>query len=218
MNSNIQTSSTSPAEADREPVEISMIVAFDNQNRTLIKKSLSCLIMSAMMIIVLWAWTGIAYAHSTEGRVKVPLDQANPTYDDFAYFIEPYVNQEKYKGVHKPHTGRFYPMDNDEMTFETTGREALATFEVLDVRGDKRFMDTMRFVRGDDGIWRYMEAEGGPREVYTYIPRSSYIMGTYIQPAAMIGLPLLLVFLVVLRLKKKRNAKIFASKKPRIKA
>ena len=123
------------------------------------------------------------------------------------------MNQEKYKGVHNPHTGRFYPMDNDEMMFEMTDREALATFEVLDVRGDKRFMDTMRFERGDDGIWRYMEAEGGPREIFTYIPQWRHILETYVQPLALVGVPLLLLLLAVLRLRKKKNKKIFTSEK-----
>lgn len=194
-----------------------MIVTFDNKNGNHFNKKLKCLVMMAMIIVVSGAWTGIAGAHSTEGRVRVMLDRANPTYDDFAYFIEPYVNQEKYKGVHQPYMGRFYPMD-DVMELRVQDREALATFEVLDVRSNERFMETMRFERGDDGVWRYMEAEGGPREIFTYIPRWRHILGTYVQPLAMVGLPLLLVLLVVLRLRKKKNKKIFAGKKPGIKA
>jgi hypothetical protein len=152
--------------------------------------------------------TSLALAHSTEGLVRVMLDKAEPTYDDFAFFIEPYVNEEKYKGVHQPYRGRFYAM-HDVMELRLEGREAVATFEVLDMRGNERFLDTMRFIRGDDGVWRYLEAEGGPREVYTYIPKWEHILKTKVQPAAMVALPLLLVLLVVLR--RRRGARRFAS-------
>lgn len=189
-----------------------MTVIFDNQHRNLFNTSLKCLVVLAAIIVILWARPGMTWAHSTEGRVKVVLNRANPTYDDFAYFIEPYVNQEKYKGVHQPYIGRFYSMD-DVMELRIQGREALATFEVLDVRGNERFMDTMRFVRGDDGIWRYMDAEGGPREIFTYIPQWLHILETYVQPLALVGVHLLLVLLVVLRLRKKKNKKIFTRKK-----
>jgi hypothetical protein len=191
-----------------------MSAAFDNENRNLFKKSLKCMVMLAMMVIVSWAWAGDARAHSTEGRVRVVLDKAKPTYDDFAYFIEPYVNQEKYKGIHQTYMGRFYAMDVVEL--RTQGREAEATFEVLDVSSNQRFLETMRFTRGNDGIWRYTEAEGGPREVFTYIPRWRHILETYIQPVALVGLPLLVVLLVLLRLRRNKNKKIFTSKKPGI--
>lgn len=166
-----------------------------------------------LVLFVLFFCVGMAHAHSTEGRVRVMLDKAKPTYDDFAYFIEPYVNREKYKGVHQPYMGRFYAMD-DVMELRIEGRKAEATFEVLDLRGNERFLDTMSFVRGEDGTWRYLEAEGGPREVFTYIPEWEYILKTRGQPAAIIVLPLLLALLVVLRLRRKKNKKIFAARKP----
>jgi hypothetical protein len=145
--------------------------------------------------------------------VRVMLDKAKPAYDDFAFFIEPYVNREKYKGVHQPYMGRFYAMD-DVVELRLEGREAAASFEVLDVSGNQRFPDTMRFVRGEDGIWRHMEAEGGPREVFTYIPEWEYVLKTRVQPAAVIVLPVLLVLLVALRLRRKKKKKIFAAKRP----
>lgn len=160
----------------------------------------------ALLAVVSVVCVGQAWAHSTEGRVRVVLDKAKPTYDDFAYFIEPYVNREKYKGVHEPYMGRFYAMD-DLMLLDISGREAVASFEVLDVRGNERFQEQMRFVRGDDGIWRFMDSEDGPREVFTYIPEWEHVLKTKVQPAAMVGLPLLLVFLVVLRLRRKKSPK-----------
>jgi hypothetical protein len=159
-----------------------------------------------LALVLLAAFLGIsagdARGHSTEGRVRVMLDKAEPTYDDFAFFIEPYVNQEKYKGVHQPYMGRFYPMD-EETGLKLRGNEAVASFVVLDVRNNERFRDTMRFVRGDDGVWRFMGAEDGPREVFTYIPEWEHILKTRVQPAAMIGLPVMLAVLVVLRRRRK---------------
>ncbi|TVQ96701.1 MAG: hypothetical protein EA399_15285 [Desulfovibrionales bacterium] len=178
----------------------------DNVNENLFNLSVRAVLILALLAAVWVGFVGQAWAHSTEGLVRVVLDKANPSYDDFAYFIEPYVNQEKYKGVHQPYMGRFYAMD-DLMILEITGQEAVATFEVLDVRGNERFMDRMRFVRGDDGVWRFMDAEDGPREVFTYIPEWEHVLKTKVQPVAMFGLPLMLVFLVVLRLRRKKGPK-----------
>ncbi|PTN31944.1 hypothetical protein [Desulfonatronum sp. SC1] len=159
------------------------------------------------LVVAIWVGgVGQAWGHSTEGLVRVMLDKAKPTYDDFAFFIEPYVNQEKYKGVHEPYRGRFYAMD-DVMELRLMGREAEATFEVLDMRGNERFLDTMRFVRGDDGFWRFMGAEGGPREVFTYIPEWEHILKTKVQPGGMVGLPVMLALLIWLRLRRKKGPK-----------
>lgn len=170
----------------------------DKVNKNLFNWGVRAALVLALLAAVSLGCVGQAWAHSTEELVRVMLDKAKPTYDDFAYFIEPYVNREKYKGVHEPYMGRFYVMD-DVMKLEITGREAVATFEVLDVRGNERFLETMRFVRSDDGIWRFMDAEDGPREVFTYIPEWEHVLKTKVQPAAMIGLPLMLVLLFVLR-------------------
>jgi hypothetical protein len=174
----------------------------DNANEFLSSRE-SCfwvaLVLVALLLVVA---AGEARAHDTTGKVRVMLDRAEPTYNDFAFFIEPYVNQEKYKGVHQPYMGRFYALD-EVMELRLEGGEAEAGFVVLDVRNNERFRETMRFERGDDGVWRFMGAEDGPREVFTYIPEWEHILKTRVQPAAMIGLPLMLVLLVVLRLRRK---------------
>lgn len=178
----------------------------DNANKNLSYRGAHFCLILALVAAVGVGSVGFAWAHSTEGRVRVVLDKAKPTYDDFAYFIEPYVNQEKYKGVHEPYRGRFYAMD-DVMELRIQGREALATFEVLDFRGNDRFLDTMRFVRGNDGIWRYVDGEGGSREVYTYIPEWEHFLRTKVQPVGMFGLPMMLMLLVVLRLRREKGPK-----------
>ncbi|SMP76734.1 hypothetical protein [Desulfonatronum lacustre] len=178
----------------------------DNANEILSNRKTCIWLMLALLVAIWVGGVGNAWGHSTEGLVRAQLDKERPTYDDFAFFIEPYVNQEKYKGVHQPYMGRFYAMD-DVMELRLEGREAEATFEVLDMRGNDRFLDTMRFIRGDDGVWRYMEAEGGPREVYTYIPEWQHILKTKVQPASMIGLPVMLALLIWLRLRRKKGPK-----------
>ncbi|WP_152555217.1 hypothetical protein [Desulfonatronum thiodismutans] len=178
----------------------------DNANENIFNWSVRAMLVLALLAVVSVVVVGQAWGHSTEGLVRVMLDKAKPTYDDFAFFIEPYVNQEKYKGVHEPYRGRFYAMD-DVMELRLMGREAEATFEVLDMRGNERFLDTMRFVRGDDGFWRFMDAEGGPREVFTYIPEWEHILKTKVQPAGIVGLPVMLALLIWLRLRRKKGAR-----------
>lgn len=153
--------------------------------------------------LALLALAGLAEAHSTAGRVKVSLDWDQPTTDDFAYFIEPYVNDEKYEGQHKPHRGRFYVMEITQVMPAQDG--VTVHFEVLDMRGNRRFDDAMRFERNADGAWQYRDAQGAVHSVFTYIPQWLHITRAYLQPAAMAAVPLLLLLLVWLRVRSKRR-------------
>jgi len=154
-------------------------------------------ILALMLLLALFFVVGYVHAHSTEGRVRVTLDWGRPSVDDFAYFIEPYVNQEKYKGQHQPYRGRFYVMDFDRVEFK--GRRAAVYFEVLDVRSNDRFVDSMQFVRSPDGVWRHGDDESTAREVFSYIPEWHHSLNQFGRPAAMIGVPLLAVGLVLLQ-------------------
>lgn len=153
--------------------------------------------------LALLALSGLAEAHSTVGRVKVSLDWDRPTTDDFAYFIEPYVNDEKYEGQHKPHRGRFYVTEITEVMPAQDG--VTVHFEVLDMRGNRRFDDAMRFERTADGDWQYRDAQGVVHPVFTYIPQWLHITRTYLQPAALVAVPVLLLLLVWLRMRSKRH-------------
>ena len=178
----------------------------DNANDSPFDRGTCIRLALAVVALLVVVVAGDARAHDTTGKVRVMLDKAEPTYNDFAFFIEPYVNQEKYKGVHQPYMGRFYALD-EVMELRLEDGEAEAGFVVLDVRNNERFRETMRFVRGDDGVWRFMDAEDGPREVFTYIPEWQHTLKTRVQPAAMVGLPVMLALLVVLRLRRKRGVK-----------
>ncbi|TWI76728.1 hypothetical protein LZ24_00349 [Desulfobotulus alkaliphilus] len=157
-----------------------------------------CLFLAALLLPC------TAHSHSTEGRVRIPLDTSRPDCDAFAYFIEPYVNQEKYKGIHQPHMGRFYVMDFHGV--ERKGNHATVSFEVLDVRVNQRFNDSMDFVRGNDGVWTFMDGDGRARPVFTYIPSWLHFIQLYVQPAAMAGLPLLCILFFFLYRRRKLNS------------
>jgi hypothetical protein len=170
------------------------------------------LFITILFAIILCAVT--AHSHSTEGRVRVPLDWSSPNADDFAYFIEPYVNRQKYEGQFEPYMGRFYVMDFHRV--ELDGRKAKVVFEVLDVRNNSRFVDDMSFIRPQKGVWHYSDVHGDIIEVFTYIPEWRDLLNRYSQPAGMIGLPVLLLVFYFVR-SSKRGKRIFASKGSRLK-
>ncbi len=160
-----------------------------------------------LLPLVLWfIFSGVepAEAHSTEGRARVMLDFRSPVVDDFAYFIEPYVNREKYEGVYEPHMGRFYVMDFHRV--ERDGRKATVHFEVLDLRNNARFNDHMEFVRGPDDVWQFVRPDGTIQMVFTYIPQWRHVLQLYVQPAGMVAVPLLLLAWGGLRFRQHRKA------------
>ncbi len=146
------------------------------------------------------------------GMIKTALDWSNPSLEDFSYFIESYVTHEKYRHHFDNYQSRFYALDF--LSLERQGRGASVLFEVLDVKYNSRFQERMVFSRAGNGNWQYSEPDGNVRNVFSYMPTWLYVVQTYLRPAAMVGLPLLLVLLLVLRLRKKKNKKIFASKEP----
>ncbi len=167
------------------------------------KKTATSVILGLLsFLLLLSADHQAALAHSTEGRIKVPLDWAKPTYDHFAYFIEPHVNREFYKGRHQPYMGRFYVVDFHRV--EHSKNTAKVHFVVLDVRSNARFDDHMSFTRAEQGGWQYLDAEDQTHDVFTFIPEWQHFLQQHVQPTAMVGLPLLLLVLLLLRFRKRK--------------
>ena len=151
----------------------------------------------------------VSHACGPPGMTRTVLNWGNPGIGDFSYFIESYVNHEKYRGRFEHAEGRFFAAAFHEM--ERQGRRASVSFEVLDIKHNSRFQDQMDFMRTANGAWQFVGADGNVREVFSYMPTWLYAVQTYLRPAAMVGLPLMLVLLAVLRLHRKKQNNVFAT-------
>ncbi|WP_028575837.1 hypothetical protein [Desulfonatronovibrio hydrogenovorans] len=138
------------------------------------------------------------------GMIRTVLSWSDPSLKDFSYFIESYVTHEKYQHRFDNHQSRFYAVDFHSL--DKQGRRASVLFEVLDVKYNSRFQERMDFTRAGNGNWQLMEPDGNIRDVFSYLPTWLYVVQTYLRPAAMVGLPLLLALLVVLRVRRKRGS------------
>ena len=147
-----------------------------------------------------------AWAHSTKGRIKVQLTKATPTVDDMAYFIEYYVHKVKYAKQYKNTKNRFYL--REFLRIDQEGDTAEVFFTVQDFKANKRFDDSLRFVRNQDHTWSCIQADGeiGP-PIYTYMKKYDYYSQKYILPVATAGLMLAGGVFVYLRIKRKGKKK-----------
>jgi hypothetical protein len=145
-----------------------------------------------------------ATAHSTKGRLKVPLAKGIVGVDDVAYFVESYVHRELYKEKYEKSKTRFYVREFTGVDQQNDIAEI--RFIVLDAKGNTTFTDSMRISRDEDGVWRYRPQQGAASlEVYTYVPKWRHYYEHYIFPASGAGIFLALVALFCLRYKKRRR-------------
>lgn len=130
---------------------------------------ISSLLLATLLATLLAIFAGQVQAHSTAGRVKVDLDWAEPTVDDFAFFIESYVHRELYRRVYEQWEKRFYVKEFKGVELQPGG--AVVRFATLDQKLRRDFADEMRFGRGEDGVWYHPAADGSQARVYSYIPQ-----------------------------------------------
>ncbi|MGI6656198.1 MAG: hypothetical protein ACOX5Z_05125 [Desulfobulbus sp.] len=158
------------------------------------------LLRGFVLILVLLSLADAALAHSTKGRKKIDLDAARPTTDDFAYFMESYVVGELYRDREPKWESRYYVKEFKSL--DVQGNTAVVGFLTLDTKTNGNFADSMRFERGDDGIWYYVAADGNRHKVYTYVTTSVYYSKKYgrlVSGIGLIGAVACLVLLVQLR-------------------
>lgn len=127
-----------------------------------------------LCLVILAAACAPALAHSTKGRMKVPLRKATLTIDDVAYFMESHVNRGLYDDGTNDTKNRFIVEEFIELTHG--GNDAVVRFRVLDKKSNTTFEDKLSIERHDSGVWQYHPDIGGPSlEVYTFVPRSAYL-------------------------------------------
>lgn len=150
------------------------------------------------MVIPALLLTPSVEAHSTAGRIKVPLEKERLEVDDLAYFVEPYVNQEKYRGQFEQFKNRFAVREFDRVVQH--GSRAEIFFKVLDFKEkDRTFPDSMGFGRDGEGRWFYTGEDGERQPVFTYVGKNRYYIEKYAFQASAVGFVLSIAFLMVLR-------------------
>ncbi|MCG8552942.1 MAG: hypothetical protein MI799_21250 [Desulfobacterales bacterium] len=165
------------------------------------------------LVLVLGFQTQVM-AHSTKGRLKVPLDKDVLTIDDIAYFFESFVHREFYKGKYEKPDKRFYV--NEFLGVDQEAGKAVVRFRTLDMskglkpkeikQGRGTFEDQATIIRLLSGVWA-IEAPGGELvQMYTYVPKWGYYYGKYVMPISVAGIVLGVGILVLLRFKNRNTA------------
>jgi hypothetical protein len=145
-----------------------------------------------------------AAAHSTKGRIKIPLEKVAPTIDDVAYFCESYVHRELYRHRFENNQRRFYV--KEFVRIDREGPVATIHFLTLDVKEKRDFPDRMQIRRGADGVWTYTPAAGGePVPLYTYVTKWGYYYQTYVLPVSAAGTVLAVALFGLLRFGQRRR-------------
>lgn len=154
-----------------------------------------------------------AMAHSTKGRLKVPLDKDVLTIDDIAYFFESYVHRQFYKGKYEKPDKRFYV--NEFLGVDQKGDHAVVRFRTLDMskgfrardikQGNGTFEDQASLIRLLSGVWAIEKPDGARVEMYTYVKKWGYYYEKYVMPVSAAGLALGVGILVLLRFKKRKK-------------
>lgn len=158
------------------------------------------LLFLIIMVMVPALCATIATAHSTKGRLKIALDYEQPTYDDFAYFMESYVHRELHRDEGPHWKNRYYVNKFQEVQFNDSSRTAKVLFLCLDNKTKDIFPDSMTFTQGKDSIWFFTDKDNKRVEVYTYVKKTSYYYTKYVQPIAIAGMVLGLATLLIIRL------------------
>jgi hypothetical protein len=168
-----------------------------------------------MAVLVLFLLTAVligplavvpALAHSTKGRIKIPLKKASIMIDDIAYFAESYVHRQLYKNWFEKSKRRFYV--RDFIAVEQNGDRAKVRFTVLDNKEKSTFEDKMVIERDKDGIWYFRPKDGGERvEIYTYVRKWGYYYNTYVLPISIVGIAAAAGLLGVIQIRKRVKRK-----------
>ncbi len=163
-------------------------------------------------LVLVFGFQSQAMAHSTKGRMRVPLEKEVLTIDDIAYFFESYVHREFYKGKFERPEKRFYV--NTFLGVDQQGDRAIVRFKTLDMskgfkakdikQGKGIFEDHATIVRLDSGIWAFEVPGKTPVEMYTYVKKTAYYYKKYVMPVSIAGLALGVGILALLRLKKRK--------------
>jgi hypothetical protein len=149
-------------------------------------------------------------AHSTQGRIKVPLEKEMITVDDAAYFIEAYVYRHLYTDKTSATKDRFFV--RDFLGLEQDGQTAAVHFMVLDKKTNAAFADKIEIRRAENGVWHYQSPEGaGPIEIFTYVLKGQYYREKYGVLIIIASAALLFALLVTaVYLKKRAKTKLRA--------
>lgn len=140
-------------------------------------------------------------AHSTQGRMKIPLTKDQLDIDDIAYFFESWVHREMYKDTYEKWRNRFYV--NEFLEVRNQGNQALVRFRTLDFKEKKKFEDQVTIHRLENGQWVLNVPGKEVMEIYTYVTKTGYYYHRYVFPVCITGLGFGLAALVFLRFRKR---------------
>jgi len=163
-------------------------------------------IIGLVCLALLLALSDTAMAHSKKGRMKIDLTVEEPTVNDFAFFIESYVNKELYRDKFDKWDSRFYV--KDFKTVEHKDNRATVSFIVLDTKERSDFDDSMTFEREENGIWFYHTPKGEHIKVYTFVMKGAYYYRNYVLPFAIPGMVLSVCGLGTLFFLRKRKSRL----------
>ena len=148
---------------------------------------------------------GLATAHSTKGKIKVPLAKKVLGVDDVAYYIERYVNKTKYKDRFKISKNRFFVWEFYNIRQDENFAEVF--FKVSDQKKkDGMFDDFMVFKRNENGGW--INTEAPEDKVYTYISKKAYYVEKYGFPASMLVVALSGIVVLAFHFTRKRKTAV----------
>lgn len=141
-----------------------------------------------------------AQAHSTKGRIKIPLEKQILEIDDIAYFFESYVHRELYRDKYEKPDKRFYV--NQFLEIKQQGNQARVLFRTLDFKEKTKFDDQVTLHRLDSGSWVLKVPGKADVEIYTYVKKFGYYYKKYVVPVCLAGLALGAAALAFLRYRK----------------
>ena len=159
-------------------------------------------VVISLVCLLIIALSGSAFAHSTKGRIKIPLSKKTLEIDDVAYFMESYVHRHFYKGKYEKAEKRFYV--NKFLKIDQDRNEAMVYFKTLDNKTKKIFDDKMLLHRQPCGVWVYVGSDE-IRPMYTYVKKTGYYYKKYVLPISSGGIFLAVCVLGFLRFRKRKQ-------------
>jgi hypothetical protein len=164
------------------------------------------MLLPCLVLFLVFGSVSSSWAHSTKGRMKVPLDKDTLVVNDTAYFMESYVHRQLYKDKYEKWKKRFYV--NKFIDVKQDKNHAVIHFKTLDVKTKNIFNDTMSINRLANGRWVFNPQNGEEKiELYTYVKKTSYYYNKYVFPVSAAGLVIALSGLAFIRIKNAKRAK-----------